>query len=64
MMPSPQPAMITGAVAVIRAVETLDLAADTADTNPEAAHALVAVADSWRYLAETLDEHPRLAAPR
>lgn len=49
------------AAALAAAQERLTRDAVRADS--EAAHALVAIADSWRYLLEALDDHPRATEP-
>lgn len=53
---------MNGADAAKRAAAVLDRAELIAVEQPDAAQALTWIADSWRGLAETLDEHPRLGA--
>lgn len=51
---------MTGLDAAKRAAAVLARAEALAEDNPDGVLALVSIADSWRYLAQTLDDHPRL----
>lgn len=52
---------MNGTDAFKRAAAVLDRAELLAVEHPDSAQALTWIADSWRGLAESLDEHPRLA---
>lgn len=51
---------MTALDAAKRAAAVLARAEALAENNPDGVHALVSIADSWRYLAQTLDDSPRL----